>query len=218
MKKWLAEEIDVCINLLKMGKTYKEIGFITERDYRSIRGKLNKLGLKYIDFKLKIKTEIKECLNCNIKFNSLVSEKRKFCSHKCSATYNNKLKIKHNRCLNCNKETKNKKFCSRTCNTIYNKTLQFNSIENGNITLDHRRYKEYLIFKFGEQCMKCGWNEKNLITNKIPIELEHIDGHSENNRLENLMLLCPNCHSLTPTYKALNVGNGRNIRRIRYNG
>jgi len=64
--------------------------------------------------------------------------------------------------------------------------------------------------------MECGWKEKNVVTGNIPIELEHIDGNSENNLLTNLKLLCPNCHSLTPTYKALNVGNGRHKRRERY--
>jgi len=64
--------------------------------------------------------------------------------------------------------------------------------------------------------MECGWDKRNPLSNKIPIELEHIDGNSENNMLENLKLLCPNCHSLTPTYKALNTGNGRAFRRERY--
>ena len=40
----------------------------------------------------------------------------------------------------------------------------------------------------------------------------YIDGHSENNSLPNLKLLCPNCHSLTPTYGFLNKGNGRKKR------
>ena len=64
--------------------------------------------------------------------------------------------------------------------------------------------------------MECGWGEKNKFSNTVPIELEHIDGNSENNQLDNLKLLCPNCHSLTPTYKGLNKGNGRHIRQQRY--
>jgi 5-methylcytosine-specific restriction endonuclease McrA len=70
--------------------------------------------------------------------------------------------------------------------------------------------------------MECGWDKINPITNNVPIELEHIDGDSTNNSLENLKLLCPNCHSLTPTFGALNKGNGRWSkrklnRRKRYN-
>jgi hypothetical protein len=39
----------------------------------------------------------------------------------------------------------------------------------------------------------------------IPLELDHIDGHHWNNSLDNLRLLCPNCHAQTPTYKARNI-------------
>jgi len=41
----------------------------------------------------------------------------------------------------------------------------------------------------------------------IPLELDHIDGNHQNNALDNLRLLCPNCHSLTPTFR------GKNKRR-----
>ena len=36
----------------------------------------------------------------------------------------------------------------------------------------------------------------------IPLELDHINGDNGDNRLENLRLLCPNCHALTPTYRS----------------
>lgn len=40
-----------------------------------------------------------------------------------------------------------------------------------------------------------------------------IDGNYKNNREENLILLCPNCHSLTSTYKGANMNYGRKQRR-----
>ena len=35
----------------------------------------------------------------------------------------------------------------------------------------------------------------------LPLELDHINGDRYDNRLENLRVLCPNCHSLTPTHR-----------------
>jgi hypothetical protein len=69
--------------------------------------------------------------------------------------------------------------------------------------------KWYLINQRGEKCEICGWSEKNPHTGNIPIELEHKDGDFKNNDINNLQLICPNCHSLTKTYKSLNKGNGR---------
>ena len=46
----------------------------------------------------------------------------------------------------------------------------------------------------------------------MPLEVEHIDGNYLNNSEENLDLICPNCHSLTATYKGANKGKGRKER------
>lgn len=40
----------------------------------------------------------------------------------------------------------------------------------------------------------------------IPLELDHVNGDRHDNRLENLRVLCPNCHALTPTYRGRNIG------------
>ena len=76
--------------------------------------------------------------------------------------------------------------------------------------------RRYLIETRGAKCELCGWGEVNPKTGNVPIEMEHVDGNHANNKLENLKLLCPNCHSLTPTYKNLNRGRGRASRRVRY--
>ncbi len=165
------------------------------------------------------------CLNCDkvLEYNK---RKNKFCSSSCSAIFNNKhRKInKKTECLNCGEEVKknNNKFCSCKCNEEFKfkkyiqywKNNDFNS-ESGKFDIS-KYIKKYLFIKFDSKCAKCGWSIKNEFTNRIPLEVEHIDGNSENNKEVNLTLLCPNCHSLTETYKGANRGNGRYKRRQRY--
>lgn len=58
-----------------------------------------------------------------------------------------------------------------------------------------------------EKCSKCGileWRGK-----KLPLELDHIDGDSANNEQTNLRLLCPNCHSLTKTWRGRSINTGK---------
>ena len=51
-------------------------------------------------------------------------------------------------------------------------------------------------------CNKCGGS--HWMGQDIPLELEHKDGNHHNNSLDNLELLCPNCHAQTPTYRGKN--------------
>ena len=55
------------------------------------------------------------------------------------------------------------------------------------------------------QCEECGWAEKSK-DGRLPLELDHINGDAHDNRLENLRVLCPNCHSLKPTHRGRNQG------------
>lgn len=50
-------------------------------------------------------------------------------------------------------------------------------------------------------CEQCGWAEISE-NGYLPLELDHINGNRHDNRLENLRVLCPNCHSLRPTHRS----------------
>ena len=52
-----------------------------------------------------------------------------------------------------------------------------------------------------ESCGKSKWLEK-----AIPLEVHHKDGDKRNNEIDNLQLLCPNCHALTDNYRGKNIG------------
>ena len=56
-------------------------------------------------------------------------------------------------------------------------------------------YKEY-------RCENCGLTE--WLGQPIPLELHHKDGNRTNNTIENYVLLCPNCHALTDSYRGKN--------------
>jgi hypothetical protein len=233
----MKSQIEILENLLDKGLTNNEIAEILNTSRSSvvrIKSKY-KLKSKYNE----LKREKKICLQCNKEFDCLISEERKFCSMSCSRTFlnlkesgekitkDNSLIEKDKKifriCESCNSEYEidrnymslKRKYCSIKCQKKLEREIKFDEIRNG-VNHGSKIAKRFLIDLYGEKCMKCGWCEKNPISNKVPIELEHKDGNSENNNLENLELLCPNCHSLTPTYKALNKGKGRHKRRERY--
>lgn len=71
--------------------------------------------------------------------------------------------------------------------------------------------KNSLKHEFGRACSVCSlthWLEQ-----EIPLEVDHLDGDGFNNSVHNVRLVCPNCHALTPNYKAKNKNSTRIFRK-----
>lgn len=125
------------------------------------------------------------------------------------------------KCLNCGKELvgRQTKYCSNSCQKEYEHKQWIERWKAGKETGMSGKYgisnhlKKYLLDKYGYKCARCGWSRINPYTNTLPLEIEHIDGNYQNNSEDNLIVLCPNCHSLTATYKGANRGKGRKDRK-----
>ncbi len=180
-------DIEILINLINKNLSQRKISKILGISQASVRYWLSKFNLKTKKIE---KVQIKKCLLCGKEFE--------------------------------NKKWRNKKFCDGDCfqNYRYNQFILKwkNGLENGLITKDKVTspyIRRYLFKKYNNKCCKCGWHEINLITKRIPLTINHIDGNYLNNSENNLELICPNCHSLTDTYGILNKGKGRKLRQER---
>lgn len=81
-------------------------------------------------------------------------------------------------------------------------TYDMSRLQNG-ISVKSNVLKRILVHQRGYKCEQCGadsWNGQ-----QIPLEVHHIDGDTLNNTNENLLLLCPNCHSLTKNWRKPNT-------------
>lgn len=74
-----------------------------------------------------------------------------------------------------------------------------NQVSIQSYKLKQRLFNEGYFEKKCYECQRTTWNNKS-----IPLELEHIDGNPKNNNIDNLTILCPNCHAQTPTYRGKN--------------
>ena len=155
----------------------------------------------------------------------------RFCSKSCSAKVTNRESPRRKRltartpgtCTICGgvTGTYDRKYCSREClsysmrpswhqdwlDNKHNPATEIKGYQPGRLRTD-------LIKLRGAKCEQCGWAEVNPVSGCSPIEMDHIDGDPSNNFISNLRLLCPNCHSLTPTYRYLNTPRSRAKRGL----
>src|SRR5712692_2787248 len=121
-------------------------------------------------------------------------------------------------CLACGKEVKRAvdTFCNNHCQNEYQyqKYIErwWSGLETGYTggfyTLSEH-VRRWIRETYGDRCSECGWSKRHLLTGKVPLTIDHIDGDVANCRPENLRILCPNCHSLTDTFGMLNLGKGK---------
>jgi predicted nucleic acid-binding Zn ribbon protein len=116
-----------------------------------------------------------------------------------------------NACLNCGAAVRQNPnvYCSAHCQHVFIRRRKF---ENGDRASSF--LKTYLLDIRERKCEVCGMTE--WMGQLAPLELDHKDGDPTNNELDNLRLICPNCHAQTENYKGRNKGNGRYFRRERY--
>lgn len=114
------------------------------------------------------------------------------------------------RCGNLFYSKRKRQFCSQSCSSSRSTDKVIEVWKNGGSGYTGKAIqtkisiRRYLIHKHNNKCQKCGWCEINKYTNKVPLELHHIDGNAENCTEENYEVLCPNCHSLTPNFRNCN--------------
>lgn len=143
--------------------------------------------------------------------------KKVFCNSSCGAKYNNTNREKKQyKCLNCealhNKSAN--KFCNSICAGEYVRKQNKEEYLSGNKVLSPSSLKKILIDIKGHSCSICKIQEWQ--GQKVPLVMDHIDGHSENNHIDNMRLVCGNCNMQLPTFTSKNRGNGRASRRKRY--
>jgi hypothetical protein len=144
---------------------------------------------------------------------------RKFCTRSCAASARNAAKARQ--CERCGVTMHDTKASQRFCTADCYRTAEYERLvaewvaggrSGGRWDGVNKFARRWLVETFGEACVVCGWCEIHPTTGRVPVQVDHIDGDPYNHRPENLRLLCPNHHSLTSTFGALNRGNGRSER------
>ena len=94
---------------------------------------------------------------------------------------------------------KGKKFPSLKCKYTPEEIFVSNSKVTQKVLRSYVRKHNIIPYK----CYKCGC-DGHWQNGEISLELDHINGINNDNRLSNLRYVCPNCHALTPTYRGKN--------------
>ena len=167
----------------------------------------------------------KSCKNesCGKSFITL-NKNKFFCARKC---YNNWSKLNHPKddsrqtiCPKCSGEKAPYSIHCKFCYIEEKVQAKINTWLNGewrggsDIKLSNT-IRRYLLEQANYACCKCGFNTMHPADGQPVLEINHIDGDGANHLPSNLEVICPNCHSLTPNYRARNLGKGRKTYYLR---
>lgn len=196
-------------------KGYKILNVLSQVIGKDIDELINQREIDNIE-KYNINPNTCEYCKCALNYSK---RDNRFCSKECSINFiNSNKKRKIAFCEECGKELDNiySKFCNKECYLQSKRRKKEDKIQrwiNGDLIINStsipRFIREYLLDKHNNKCELCGWGEKNIYSNTIPLEIHHIDGDCTNNHIDNLQVICPNCHSLTKTNGNLNKNSKR---------
>jgi 5-methylcytosine-specific restriction endonuclease McrA len=114
-------------------------------------------------------------------------------------------------------------YCSRSCGSkasgaIRSKRRVKEWLEgtwNGGKYSLSETIRTYLLERANYSCSICSFSAFHPDDNRSILEINHINGKGNDHRPSNLEVLCPNCHSLTSSYRGRNKGNGRDWIYVR---
>lgn len=182
--QWINEK-EKLKEFINQGLSYDEIGKMYNVSGAAIRKAAPRIGIQ-LPRRRRINpnetfnkgtAKTATCIYCDKTFIKYPASRHLYCSIKCAAEHKRQKYIEEWKLGNINGTT------NYTCSSFI---------------------RNYLLQKHNYKCEKCGWGEVNLFTGKIPLQIHHIDGNSENNKENNLQVLCPNCHSLTNNFGSRN--------------
>jgi len=79
-------------------------------------------------------------------------------------------------------------YCSRRCSTISNNSLYKTWDKHPNYVDGRGSYRGAALRQYDNKCKICGYNIVEVL------EVHHIDGNRKNNKMSNLVILCPTHH------------------------